>query len=87
MIDSKICPKCGAKWIGGQHYWSTGATGNEKDLAGLVCNELSDEQCINPQKGAEGGMTWEERREKLELMQNEINRMIGGLDEPPSLGV
>ena len=40
-VDTKTCPKCGATWIGGQHYWSgTGKLGNELDLAGLVCNNL-----------------------------------------------
>ena len=43
-VDTKTCPKCGATWIGGQHYWSgTGKLGNELDLAGLVCNNLGDE--------------------------------------------
>ena len=36
-LDRKECPKCGAIWLGGEHYWSgTGVKGNEKDLAGLV---------------------------------------------------
>ena len=87
MIDSKICPKCGAKWLGGQHYWSGGHTGNEVDLAGLVCNTHGDDTCINPQKGAVGGQTWEERAKMLEGMENEIRRMIDGLDEPPLAGV
>jgi hypothetical protein len=31
--DTKECPKCGATWIGGQHYWSgTGKLGNELSL-------------------------------------------------------
>ena len=38
-MDRKECPKCGALWLNGQHYWSgTGKLGNELDLAGLVCN-------------------------------------------------
>lgn len=61
------CPKCGATWIDGQHYWSgTGKKGNELDLAGLVCNNLGDFQCINPKKGHDGGDTWEKRLEDLE---------------------
>ena len=48
-LERKECPKCGAIWINGQHIWSgTGKTGNEDDLAGLVCNNLGDHQCINP---------------------------------------
>ena len=50
--DIRECPKCGARWIDGQHYWSgTGKLGNELDLAGLVCNKLADERCINPVRG------------------------------------
>lgn len=61
------CPKCGALWINGQHYWSgTGKLGNELDLAGLVCNKLGNFQCINPKRGAEGGDTWTKRLEDLE---------------------
>ncbi len=57
----KECPKCGATWINGQHRWATGIEGSERDLAGLVCNNLGYETCINPKKGQEGGDTWEER--------------------------
>jgi len=61
------CPKCGAVWINGQHYWSgTGKKGNELDLAGLVCNKLGNHQCINPCKGQDGGTTWEDRLEQLD---------------------
>jgi hypothetical protein len=61
------CPKCGALWINGQHYWSgTGKIGNNLDLAGLVCNKLGNHQCINPAKGQEGGVTWEDRLSSLD---------------------
>jgi len=58
------CEKCGATWINGQHVWR--GTGNqtkdsELDLAGLVCNNLGNHQCINPKKGQVGGQTWEYR--------------------------
>ena len=54
-LSRKECPKCGAVWINGQHYWSgTGNKGNELDLAGLVCNKLGDDQCINPVRGQDG---------------------------------
>ena len=65
--DTKECPKCGATWIGGQHYWGgTGKMGNELDLAGLVCNNHGDETCINPSAGLEGGVTWAMRLKKLD---------------------
>lgn len=64
--DTKNCPKCGAKWIAGQHYWATGKMGNEMDLAGLVCNNLGDDTCINPCRGKEGGITWDKRLTELE---------------------
>ena len=56
------CPKCGATWLNGQHYWSgTGRLGDPHDLAGLVCNKYGDFQCINPCKGSDSGDTWEKR--------------------------
>ena len=62
MSETKTCKKCGATWIDGQHYWSgAGKLGNELDLAGLVCNKLGNEECINPLRGKEGGDTWGDR--------------------------
>jgi hypothetical protein len=67
-LSRKECPKCGAVWINGQHYWSgTGNKGSELDLAGLVCNKMGDHQCINPKKGIDGGDTWAQRLETLDL--------------------
>ena len=61
------CPKCGATWLNGQHYWSgTGKLGDPHDLAGLVCNKYGDFQCINPAKGSDSGDTWERRLADLE---------------------
>ena len=61
-LERKECEKCQAVWINGQHIWGgTGDTGNELDLAGLVCNKLGDHRCINPMKGSDGGQTWEYR--------------------------
>ena len=71
-IERKECPKCGAVWINGQHYWSgTGNKGNELDLAGLVCNNLGDNQCINPVRGQDGGDSWDKRMEDLERFGEE----------------
>lgn len=67
-METKTCPKCGAHWMEGQLYWSTGNVAKEEDLAGLVCNSLGDDTCINPQKGVDGGMTWEERASEAERM-------------------
>ena len=33
------CPRCGALWLDGQHYWYTGRIGNERDLSNLVCGQ------------------------------------------------
>lgn len=60
-MNCKQCAKCGAKWIDGQLFWSTGQAGKEEDLAGLVCNTLGDENCINPAKGSTGGDSWSQR--------------------------
>ena len=65
-MDNKQCPKCGAKWIGDQLYWSTGNEANELDLAGLVCNPLGDDTCINSLRGQEGGTTWKKRMDQIE---------------------
>jgi|TARA_B100000073_G_scaffold183300_1_gene151533 hypothetical protein len=71
-LERKECPKCNAIWINGEHRWSgTGNKGSELDLAGLVCNNLGDHQCINPKKGMEGGDTWVKRLEDLEKMGEE----------------
>ena len=69
------CPKCGAVWINGQHYWSgTGKKGNELDLAGLVCNKLGNHQCINPKRGFDGGDTWAKRLSELEKNGPEMDK-------------
>ena len=71
-MDNKECPKCGATWIDGEHYWSgTGKKGSELDLAGLVCNSFGDETCINPCMGMEGGVTWEERWTSLQKITDD----------------
>ena len=79
------CPKCGALWINGQHYWSgTGALGDPHDLAGLVCNKLGDHRCINPKRGSDTGDTWEKRAGFIEGMirgrQDAFNQMKKDID-------
>tara|TARA_A100001201_G_scaffold51246_1_gene50873 strand:+ start:523 stop:750 length:228 start_codon:yes stop_codon:yes gene_type:complete len=75
MSETKTCPKCGATWVDGQHYWSgTGALGNEDDLAGLVCNKLGNDDCINPKRGSEIGITWQDRMDFLNKRQNEMDQ-------------
>ena len=69
------CPKCHAVWINGEHIWSgTGNKGNELDLAGLVCNNLGNHQCINPMKGKDGGDTWKERLKVLGELEEQAER-------------
>ena len=73
-MNVKICPKCNAKWIDGKLYWSTGAAAREEDLAGLVCDKLSDGSCINPLKGTNhDGDTWEKRLEQMEILDKQLN--------------
>jgi len=73
MEDKKIavCSKCGASWIDGQLFWSTGKEGDPHDLAGLVCNNLGDETCINPCKGSTSGDSWERRIDGLKNLLKE----------------
>ena len=62
-MENKSCLKCGATWMDSQLYWATGAKGTNEDLAGLVCNQVEDSnECINPARGSEAGVTWEYRR-------------------------
>tara|TARA_Y100001937_G_scaffold120373_1_gene177481 strand:+ start:172 stop:462 length:291 start_codon:yes stop_codon:yes gene_type:complete len=86
-LERKECAKCGATWINGQHVWrGTGASGDssELDLAGLVCNNYGDHQCINPMKGQTGGQTWEYRAGYIDGMlegrkkaMTDFNDMMG----------
>ena len=73
-MDIKSCPKCQAKWMDGQHFWSTGAKGNEADLAGLVCDQLGDSRCINPIRGTKhDGDTWEKRFDTISKLSEEMD--------------
>lgn len=65
-MEIKTCSKCGARWIAGQLYWSNGKPGREEDLAGLVCNKVNDENCLNPKLGDTTGETWEKRLQRMD---------------------
>lgn len=78
-MDLRTCAKCGARWMEGQHYWSTGAQGNEADLAGLVCNNLKpgeESECINPLRGDASGTNWEYRRGMIDGIMTEFDRAM-----------
>lgn len=81
MESTKTCSKCGAIWINGQHYWATGNKGNEDDLAGLVCNKLGDDACINPKKGSNIGDTWASRLGYMEGAMDARKKMLEDLRE------
>ena len=66
----------------GQLYWSTGALGQELDLASLVCNNLNPDdkdsnECINKKRGQTGGDTWEYRRGFTDGLMTEWERANG----------
>ena len=69
-LESKACTKCGAKWLNGQHYWSTGIIGDTKTLSNLVCGLVESPDCINPdhKRGHIYGEkdTWEKRRQFID---------------------
>ena len=67
-MNIRTCPRCEAKWIDEQLYWSTGKQGCPHDLAGLVCNTQDFEECINPCKGSTSGQTWAQRRAFLDTL-------------------
>ena len=78
-MECKVCQKCGARWLEGILFWSTGAPGKELDLASLVCNNLNPEdatatECINPKRGEQGGDTWEYRRGFADGLMTEWER-------------
>jgi len=76
-MSNRNCPVCGAHWVDGQLYWSTGKPGSDLDLNALVCRKLPPEKakgCVNPCQGKDGGVGWEER---LKMTEDALSR--GGL--------
>ena len=68
-MSNRNCPVCGAHWVDNQLYWSTGKPGKDADLNALVCRRLAPEkaiECVNPAKGTDGGVGWEERIKIIE---------------------
>jgi hypothetical protein len=75
-MSNRNCPVCGAHWVDGQLYWATGKPGKDADLNALVCRRLAPEKaerCVNPAKGAEGGIGWEERLKMTEAALTEFD--------------
>ena len=76
-IERIECPRCGATWLNGQHYWSTGVTGDPETLSNLVCGMVEDSRCINPshKKGHIYGEkdTWEKRSKFINNWTEERN--------------
>jgi hypothetical protein len=70
-LKSKVCSKCGAKWLNGQHYWSTGFVGDPETLSNLVCGLVESNECINKshKRGHIYGDkdTWEKRSKFIQL--------------------
>ena len=76
-MDTKTCPKCGAQWIGGQHFWTgTNKKGNETELASLVCDRFGYENCINPCKGTTNGKGWEARLSSMNDIEKDLDRSL-----------
>lgn len=81
-MNLKSCPKCGAQFIDGKVYWSTGKEGTAADLAGLVCDDYGDATCINEVKGTKhGGDTWEKRAAFLDGLEVGLNANLKNTDK------
>lgn len=82
-FHTTTCPVCSATWLNSQLYWSnTGEPGKDEDLNALVCRQLEGEKkenCVNPRKGTSGGIGWEERALKIELLMR--GRGFGGSNQ------
>lgn len=67
-MSIQTCPKCGACFIDGTLRWSNnGKEGDPRDLAGLVCQYINKDNCINPMREVVGGDTWQERQRISQL--------------------
>lgn len=80
-MNCRDCPKCGAKWIDGVLYWSTGQKGDPAVLANLVCDLPQVQRgggCINETAGDPKKDTWSKRRRFSEMLAREL-----GDDENP----
>lgn len=74
-MSNKNCPVCGANWIDGQLFWATGKPGSDLDLNALVCRRLPSEKaegCVNPCKGADGGVGWKER---MDMVKEDLDKL------------
>ena len=75
-MSNRNCPICGATWISDQLYWATGKPGKDEDLNALVCRRLPAEKadrCVNPSRGKDGGVGWEERMGMVEAALSEFD--------------
>ena len=75
------CPRCGAIWLNGQHYWKTGQRGDEETLSNLVCGLKDFHDCLNPshKRGHIYGEkdTWEKRSGRLKKISKELDDAEG----------
>ena len=75
------CPRCGAIWMNGQHYWHTGQKGDEETLSNLVCGLKDFHDCLNPshKSGHIYGEkdTWEKRSGIIKKISQELDDAEG----------
>lgn len=85
-MTCKICPKCEAKFMDGQLFWSTGQKGDPEVLANLVCDLPQVQRsggCINKAKSNPSKDTWAKRQAYAEAMADEMDLPSGADDFKP----
>ena len=75
-MTCRICPKCGARFMAGRLFWSTGQPGDPEVLANLVCDLPQVQRgggCINSATSNPMKDSWEKRAAFSDAMAEEMD--------------